>query len=694
MNEVMLEKEKLKQVIHDYEDYINDTKLELKNIRKLYPDPDVAEEKEKKLKKKLERLEENINKPYFARIDFKSDTGVEDICYIGKIGVTNYDNEIIVVDWRAPISSLYYDSSLGKASYVVDGDTIEGILEKKRQYEIENRELIQFTDVDTVSNDELLKPYLGVKASERTKNIVSTIQQEQNEIIRSSLFQNRIIQGVAGSGKTTVALHRIAYLAYRYRDLIRNDQYMVIGPNKFFIQYISTMLPELDVDDVIEYDLLELTEDFSNQKIQLEDENELIQKYLEGYHSPLSKMKTSFEYQQLLDLYFQNYFQTKLNTKPIMLADYPLITSQQIQTTWKEVLKRGYEDLKKAVDRLVLLLNRYCDTNQEKITLEINQHIDHLVEQDINHDVSIQKYRDLRTQMIHKFRSQRKQVIQNHFQKMFPNILTVYQDFKQYLNEHTENPILKTELDEKIYVDDLPALLYITYKLHGTKYEKYRHIVIDEAQDYNTFTFYVLRKLFPKASFDIYGDLAQSIYDYRSLDSWESIQESIFSDAEIVYLNKSYRTTIEIMEEANKINQLLHLPEANAVIRHGKEVVYEKIQDLSDILSYLHQKVEEGLQSIAIICKSECEKQKLSSFLERHQDRFSCKINDPSDLEGIHVFTAHAAKGLEFDSVFIYQLDDFHMEHPLEMKLLYVAMTRALHTLTIFYQKRKEGFLD
>ena len=175
----------------------------------------MAEEKEKRLKKKLDRLEENINKPYFARIDFKSDTGVEDICYIGKIGVTNYDNEIIVVDWRAPISSLYYDSSLGKASYVVDGDTIEGILEKKRQYEIENRELIQFTDVDTVSNDELLKPYLGVKASERTKNIVSTIQQEQNEIIRSSLFQNRIIQGVAGSGKTTVALHRIAYLAYR-----------------------------------------------------------------------------------------------------------------------------------------------------------------------------------------------------------------------------------------------------------------------------------------------------------------------------------------------------------------------------------------------------------------------------------------------------------------------------------------------
>lgn len=263
MEEMEREKRKLEEVLKDYKEYIEDTTLEMNNVFKLYQDKEEAVKKKKLLERKLNILKQNIGKPYFARIDFKNEKEkLTDICYIGKVGIINYDNKIVVVDWRAPISSLYYDSNVGKATYKVEDDMVDGELLLKRQYNIENQALLSFNDVDAVSNDELLKPYLGVSADVRLKNIVSTIQSEQNEIIRSDIHKNLIIQGVAGSGKTTVALHRIAYLVYNYKDTISNNQYMVIGPNKFFINYISSVLPDLDVNDVRQYDLIEFTNNY------------------------------------------------------------------------------------------------------------------------------------------------------------------------------------------------------------------------------------------------------------------------------------------------------------------------------------------------------------------------------------------------------------------------------------------------
>ena len=252
---------KLKEIIAKFEDLIRDNKLRQEATKKNYSnDIDTMVSMLNKLEERLHTLQINIEEPYFARIDFKdNDTDKVDVCYIGKIGTMDEDNKIVTVDWRTPIASLYYDNATGECSYKSPGGIVEGNLLLKRQYDIENRKLISYQDVETVANDELLKPYLSTSIDNRLKNIVSTIQKEQNAIIREPIDYDVIIQGVAGSGKTTVALHRIAYLVYQNKDKIDVSQYMILGPNKFFVDYISNVLPDLDVNGVGEYDLLELT---------------------------------------------------------------------------------------------------------------------------------------------------------------------------------------------------------------------------------------------------------------------------------------------------------------------------------------------------------------------------------------------------------------------------------------------------
>ena len=235
------EKEYLASTLEKIEELIEETELKLKAIPRMYShNPYLVSSLMSQYTNKLEMLKKVKNKPYFARINFKSDSDQKiQECYIGKVGIFDENNKPITIDWRAPISSIYYDSNIGSASYEAPDGTITGDLLVKRQYDIENRTLNGYQDVDTVANDEMLKPYLGASADNRLKNIVSTIQSEQNEIIREKLLKNLIIQGVAGSGKTTVALHRIAYLVYNNRDKVKPEQYLVIGPNKFFVNYIK-----------------------------------------------------------------------------------------------------------------------------------------------------------------------------------------------------------------------------------------------------------------------------------------------------------------------------------------------------------------------------------------------------------------------------------------------------------------------
>ena len=355
------ELEYLDYTIDKYDEVICDSNLKLNNLRELYKyDYDAMIEEKFKLENEINSIKKAKLNPYFARIDFESKINF-DKCYIGKKGVTDYDNNIITVDWRAPISSLYYDSNVGECEYEAPEGIIRGKLLLKRQYTIEDSKLINFNDVDTVSNDELLKPYLSVSADNRLKNIVSTIQSEQNKIIRESMGKNLVIQGVAGSGKTTVALHRIAYLVYNNRDLFKPSDYMVIGPNKFFVSYISGILPDLDVVGVTQNTLDELFLNYMKEDFKINNSLDIIKEKDETAY-----YKVSMNMKKDIDEYFKNL--KLLPDEDFIVEGIKVLDKSFIKTVYEEINKNTFKSVKSRINRLILLLEKHINENFSNIS--------------------------------------------------------------------------------------------------------------------------------------------------------------------------------------------------------------------------------------------------------------------------------------------------------------------------------------
>ncbi len=636
----------LSYTLDKYDEVIDDSKLKLSNLKSIYKN-NYDEMMEEKIR--LEGLVNSVLKakksPYFARVDFESSTN-KDVCYIGRLGVSDYDNNIITVDWRAPISSLYYDSNVGDASYKTDDEIINGKLLLKRQYTIEDSKLISFNDVDTVSNDELLKPYLSVSADSRLKNIVSTIQSEQNKIIRETITKNIIVQGVAGSGKTTVALHRIAYLVYNYRTLYKPSDYMVIGPNKFFVNYISSVLPDLDVNGVKEYTPIELFNDYIKDTYDVNSKLDILKSIDE-----ISKFKTSLTLKNKIDDYFKNL--EILPKDDFNIKGVKILNLSVIKNIYDEIDKKIYKSVKSKIDRLILLLDKYIQDNNDKILSKLikNKTEKKIIDEFKNNSIL-------------------------HLKKYFKVLNASIKDI--YINILTDNNIdIMNIKQNKIDYEDIYPLMYIKYKITGNTYDNFKHIVIDEAQDYGIFSFYILKKLFKNATFSIYGDLAQSIYPYRSIESWD-ILKNVFNNYEILKLNKSYRTTIEIMNEANKINELLNLDLAIPVIRHGSKVEYTK-ESILNVLKSLSSEYK----SIAIITNTKKESEDIYNEIK---NKINVNLIDSFNMNFdncINILPSYLSKGLEFDSVIITNINSYDKNNILDMKLLYVSMTRALHKLII-----------
>lgn len=637
--------EYLNYTIDKYDEVIDDSKFKLSRLRELYKhDYDAMLDEKFKLENDIKTISKAKLNPYFARIDFKSSTNY-DKCYIGKKGVIDFDNNIITVDWRAPISSLYYDSNVGITEYQAPEGKIKGELLLKRQYTIENSNLINFNDVDTVSNDELLKPYLSVSADNRLKNIVSTIQSEQNKIIRENINKNIVVQGVAGSGKTTVALHRIAYLVYNNRDIFKPSDYMVIGPNKFFVSYISGILPDLDVNGVIQNTLDELFSNYVNETFNISNSLDVIKE-----KDDEATYKVSMNMKKNIDTYFDNL--EILPNEDFIVNDMKILSVSLIKSIYEEMDKKIYKSINSQVDRLILLLTKY-----------INENIDSISKKYINNKVS-QKDLEL-------FKSNITLNLKKYFTIVNTKVKKIYIDILNNLKFDNSN--IK---NNKINFEDIPSLMYIKYLLSGSKYDNFKHIVIDEAQDYGEFTFYVLKCLFKNSTFSIYGDLAQSLYPYRSLSNWECL-DNIYNNFEILKLNKSYRTTIEVMNEANKINELLNLDKAIPVIRHGEEV--EKVTNLKELLDIIKDKYK----TIAIITKVQSEAYELYNKLSKTINVNLITKDNLNYNSSISIMPSYLSKGLEFDCVVIVNENNYHKNDILDMKLLYVSKTRPLHKLFI-----------
>ena len=647
---------------------------------------------------KIEALKKSIPTPYFGRIDVSLKDYQDKVkkIYIGRNGITS-KGEIVVTDWRAPVSSIYYDSEIGKVEYDSPGGKIYGDMSLKRQINIKDSKLIDVQDSSFVTNDDLLKPYLETNADDKMKIIIASIQKEQNLIIRKPANNNMIIQGVAGSGKTSVALHRIAYLAYELGHQISSDSFLVIGPNDYFLNYVSSVLPDLDTRPVLEETFFKYAQNYTEDKYTLRSEK-ISNKVLDNLHfRNVQSFKTSLEYRDLLDIFLNEYLKSSIIPSDFYILDEVIFTKEKI----KQYLFNQNPNIPN-YDRLEQLMIADLKNNYEQIYDSLNaKYREKYIALDFNDPIR-RELVDCSTKLYYAIKNDGPKLIKKYVKNIKLSTLDMYSMFISYLTDREcslsdkdrlllQKITLEDLKKKRVGLEDLPALIHIKYRLFNKK-NKYKQIVVDESQDYGLFHLAVLRETNPNSFFAIYGDLAQSIYSYRSIKNWDEVNENIFNNkAEQYYLNKSYRTTIEITNNANRVLEHLNLNTAEPVIRHGTSVDFV---DSSIYKTYkidqIRKMIEKGYKTIAIICKNNKEVKEVYKELEK--ENIETKIITEKDVKytaGIFVMTVAAAKGLEFDGVIINNASEqiFDSNSDVDMHLLYVASTRALHELCILYNK-------
>ena len=625
---------------------------------------------------KIEILKRHCHEPYFAKLIFKDkDDDVEFNGYIGRLSIGDIgstdDNKI--VDWRAPISDLYYNGRIGDTQYTAHGKKFNVNLSLKRQINIKDNEVKSIYDFeDAVSSDEFLKPFLAQGADNRLKSIVATIQEEQNKIIRLPLYQNCIVQGVAGSGKTTVALHRLSYLMYNYKKSIRPQEFLIISPNEIFMSYISNILIDLDADKSNSYSLIKVIQNLIGYEYKILSKHEQFN-YL--VKNNISYKYLSFKNKSIFKTALDNYFfdlKQKIFKKPLIING--------IEVLDKETVFKYFNGREETIQQLLL-----HGSKKLGLALYYEDNIKNLAINNINNsNVDLQK----------KFSA--KKIISSsnygYIKKLFKiqnNPIKVYIDFINHIDQYIDfeemsilkKYTLKNFKEKKVAFDDLASILYIISKLDELPYyNSIKYVFIDEAQDLSELMYISLKRIFPKAVFAIFGDISQGIYSYESIENWEQVQK-IIGNSEIMYLNKSYRTSIEIMSEANKVLQKLGNPPANNVIRSAGKVEYYSNNNCEQIQNIINSYSNE-YNNIAIICKDETQLKQASENLKNLNLTVIDEENISYDNKSKILLTVQTAKGLEFDMVIIYDYSSFN-QNLLDLRLLYVAETRALHKLVL-----------
>jgi DNA helicase II / ATP-dependent DNA helicase PcrA len=683
-------------------------------------------------KEELESLLKAKNKPYFARIDFKTDgSGRTEKHYIGKTSLYQRENqEQIIVDWRSPIANLYYEGRIGGVSYEAEGETYEGDLSLKRQYMIEEGRLEEIRDIDLTTTDELLQDSLAKSSSNRLTEIISTIQEEQNRIIRADLNRPIIVQGAAGSGKTTIALHRISYFIYNYKQQFDPRQLMILAPSNLFIDYISEALPELGVEKVRQTTFSDYVMTCLEKKLKLVEDDKLI-RLIERNHeaevkkaSWISGFKGSKTFRKILDHYIEEIEKRFYPSLDFYVDKYKLYSAKKFTHLFKE--EYTYMPIYRRVEKLKSLLQGYVRSNKKQMIEKVETFFDEKIEKALyqragagNRKEYISKALDkkaerleevkkaVRTSVTQYMKQFEKKNLEQYYSELFsdPERLVEYSrgelDMQQAedLCFYTMSLLMK----KKYEVEDLAPLLYLQTHLFGIdKFYKAKNIVIDEAQDYSYMQLYALKRALETDMFTLVGDLAQGIHSYRGLQAWDPVFKEVFPRATYTELQKSYRTTIEIMEEANKLLSLLpnEFPKVNPVVRHGdapRSFIYEEKDELAEIIGgIVSLGKEEGFQTFAVIGKSMKDCRQIYKTLD---DKMPGKMKLLEEQESIPkdrivVVPSYLSKGLEFDVVMITVIDEvFSSVNELDIKLQYVAMTRPLHRLS-FIGKSMDQFIN
>ncbi|HYE84313.1 MAG TPA: RNA polymerase recycling motor HelD [Clostridia bacterium] len=670
------------------------------------------------------------SRPYFARIDFREDEKIKtESLYIGKMAlIREEDQELIIVDWRAPVANLYYEGRLGDASYQSPEGNINGSLLLKRQFSIEEGKLKEIFDIDITTNDEFLQASLGANADSRLKEIVSTIQEEQNRVIRADMWKPLIVQGAAGSGKTTIALHRIAYLIYTYEKTFKPDNFMIIAPTEFFLNYISEVLPELGVEKTKQTTFEEFAANIIGQKFKVRDANEKLLNFLISNPDPEQKeknrllrqeseFKSSMVFRDVLDEYIAEVEQEFIPKEDFRLLTKVIYSYEEINKLFKtdyrkqpftkrieEIKKHLTNRLKAQKQAIIQEAQTVCDKKmvQAKMIFEEGEERQRIITELI----------DKKNDFIVRIEQYCKSAVKDYVRKISRiNPYEYYMDFmsrKELFHKLTEGRVsreasglirentIRSLNSGYMDIEDLAPIIYLKFKIHGVD-EKLpvKHIVIDEAQDFSVFQLYVLKSIIKDSSFTILGDLSQGIHSYRGIKDWGDVDRYVFETrCERLVLEQSYRTTVEIMEAANKVIGYLKnesLIPAKPVIRHGNKVEKIEKQNRREIAADIWNKIKElkkqKFKSIAIICRTAETCGELREGFKAGKE--APRIITEKDREyksGVVIVPAHLSKGLEFDVVFIADAEaESYRDNELDVKLLYVAMTRPLHRLYIYH---------
>ena len=636
---------------------------------------------------RIRTLEKQLSTPYFARLDFKEDGEETESFYIGLSTVEDEDNfDIFVFDWRSPVANMFYDFEAGPAYYDAPVRRTEGHIEFTRQYNIRNGEIVFMHNSNESLCDEALTSMLSGNATDKMKNIVASIQKEQNDIIRSDDSKVLFIQGAAGSGKTSIALHRSAYLLYKHRKNLSAENILIFSPNEVFAEYISDVLPELGESNIRQTTFELYSKRFLPSNYLYENKNDHLD-YIYSNHTDKDEFKLrskSMEYKNTTD--FMDTLNKFIVDIPRLITNITPITIEGNQiVSRKSVEKTIFERFKDIpfLNRIeVVKQSLFSQVENKYLSSKDNSHFDYVEDKKTFYDYC-------------------KNQVDIQVDAMLSTLDSVaiykllWNNIKRYTNvdlTSVKEITLNSLNSNEVKYEDITPIIYIRAALEGFRsYGNMKHVLVDECQDYSPLFYEIIKKSFPNASLTIMGDLNQRIDKHSNVKSRNSITD-VFNDVKTVVLTKSYRSTGNITNFTKDILDT-HEP-IEAVDRIGDNpTIYMVNENLTlKISEKINEMKNKGFKSIAIICKNKENCENLYYSLKEINSDVNLIISDKCEFKiGVNVISSYLAKGLEFDGVILADGENYLSNE--DKHLFYTACTRALHELNIYTNTSLENIL-
>ncbi len=653
---------------------------------------------------RLRQLDMSSRQAYFARLDFTPAGSHPETWYLGRWGVLDpVTLDPVVVDWRSPVANLYYSGQIGPMDYEAPDGHVEGELTLKRMLTVRGRELLSLFDTGIVSQEAYLQGVLGSVSSDRLRDIVTTIQAEQNIVIRHPHNSHLLVQGAAGSGKTTIALHRIAYLLYTCQKTLRPENMMILAPSPLFLSYISQVLPDLGVERVVQSTFEGWCREGMGRHMPKVRRESRLEKNLSLTEEErretgrILRLKGSLEMMEKLEGYLDRLQTAILPAGGFRMAGVTLMDRAELEDVFLKDLR--FFPLEQRITELKKIIRKRVQSAAARLKDQYAANAEQMVRQ-IRGGMRESPQRQQKIRSLYEVRDQRyreideraEQYLSRYREKFpLPDLPGIYRAF---LEECFPGENLFPE-DGTPGQEDLPVLAMICRSVHGLKTRQMKHIVIDECQDFSPFRIELLKKANPAASFTLVGDLYQGIRSDEGIRSWEEWTGPVFrQQADLRQLTVSYRNTVEIMDLARAVAGRYPVPgvrETKPVLRHGEAPKILRAAGDKERLAMIRSQVEawqeDGYHSIALIEKTEAQAKKLFRALAPEMDVRLLSETDSDYRGGVMVLPAGIAKGMEFDCVGICDASAENFpEDEFLCRILYVMMTRPLHRLCIWHR--------